>query len=65
MDEARRKQSIINAKVEQAKKIPDKVVFRQQLLEDLREGRFEEDLEDVEREKNTGFKGRIKNMFGR
>merc|ERR1719234_572803 len=26
------------------KKIPDKVVFRKQLLEDLREGRFEEDL---------------------
>ena len=65
MDEARRKQSIINAKVEQAKKIPDKVVFRQQLVEELREGRFDEDLEEVERVKNTGIGGRIKNMFGR
>ena len=56
---------MINAKVEEAKKIPDKVVFRQQLLEDLREGRFEEDLDELEGEKNTGFGGRIKSMFGR
>ena len=65
MDEARKKQAIINAKVEEAKKIPDKVVFRQQLLEDLREGRFEEDMDEVEGEKNTGLGGRIKSMFGR
>merc|ERR1712173_304349 len=37
MQEARLKQSRINAKIEEAKKIPDKVVFRKQLVEELRE----------------------------
>ena len=66
MQEARLKQSRINAKIEEAKKIPDKVVFRKQLFEELREGRFEEDAEDFgEQEKNTGLLGGIKNIFGR
>ena len=66
MQEARLKQSRINAKIEEAKKIPDKVVFRKQLVEELREGRFEEDAEDFgEQEKNTGLLGGIKNIFGR
>merc|ERR1712013_853285 len=52
--------------IEEAKKIPDKVVFRKQLFEELREGRFEEDAEDFgEQEKNTGLLGGIKNIFGR
>merc|ERR1719495_1125916 len=48
----------------EARKIPDKVVFRKQLVEELREGRFEEDAEDFgEQEKKHWSSGGNQKYF--
>jgi hypothetical protein len=66
MADARKKQSRINASLELAAKVPDKVVFRQQLVEELRAGRDPE-LEGVESlgAQDSGMLGGFKNIFGR
>ena len=68
MAQARAKQADINARREAAARIPDKVVFRRQLVEELRSGRLQEEEAELVGEPTTeggGILGGIKSVFGK
>ena len=69
MAEARAKQADILVRREQAASVPDKIVFRRQLVEELRSGRLQEEeaelVGDPGRDEAGGILGGIKSVFGK